>query len=189
MSISALVSSVGTAIAAGQCTDLLLRQLDDELKPIGQPTGLVFLFYMLVAFSRVVYLIFSPLNAGIGFFQLPQVQALFFFAFQILAIALIFAIGMMFSRHLYLDLQQHEAERKRSEKIQQARLRLMEFANNHTPCELLPKTIDEAKILTGSKIGFRHFEEPIIKRSSCKPGPPTRSSSCAKLKVADSIMI
>jgi len=46
-----------------------------------------------------------------------------------------------------------------SERISQARLRLMQFANNHTLDELLRFTLDEIETLTGSTIGFFHFLE------------------------------
>jgi len=38
-----------------------------------------------------------------------------------------------------------------------ARLRLLEFAEDHTLDELLEKTLDEAEVLSGSRIGFYHF--------------------------------
>lgn len=49
--------------------------------------------------------------------------------------------------------------RKKNEAIQQARSRLMEYALTHTIEELLVATLDEAEILTGSRVGFYHFVE------------------------------
>ena len=49
--------------------------------------------------------------------------------------------------------------RKRMEELVQARLRLSEFAHDHSLPDLLQKTIDEAERLTGSAIGFLHFVE------------------------------
>ena len=51
-------------------------------------------------------------------------------------------------------------ERKRDRDIQAARLRLMEFAVEHTMHELLVATLDEAGLLTDSPIGFYHFLAP-----------------------------
>ena len=51
-------------------------------------------------------------------------------------------------------------ERKREDSVRLARLRLMEFADNHTLEELLQATLDEAEALTGSLIGFYHFVDP-----------------------------
>lgn len=48
-------------------------------------------------------------------------------------------------------------ERKRARDIRAARLRLMEFAAEHSMNELLVATLDEACALTESRIGFYHF--------------------------------
>ncbi len=50
-------------------------------------------------------------------------------------------------------------ELKRVERIMQARLRLLEFANSHSMDELLTATLDEIEALTGSAIGFYHCLE------------------------------
>lgn len=49
------------------------------------------------------------------------------------------------------------SEQKRSEIIMQARLRLMELANQQNLNEILTATLDEAEALTQSQIGFYHF--------------------------------
>ncbi len=56
---------------------------------------------------------------------------------------------------LLVQLQQ----RRQSESIIQARLRLMQYANTHTLDELLQYTLDVIESLTGSTIGFFHFLE------------------------------
>ena len=48
---------------------------------------------------------------------------------------------------------------KRTDRIIQARLRLLEFADSHSLDELLTETLDEIESLTGSAIGFYHFVE------------------------------
>jgi two-component system CheB/CheR fusion protein len=50
-------------------------------------------------------------------------------------------------------------ERKRSENLLSARLRLMEFAVTHSLEEILRETLDEVGELTGSPIGFYHSVE------------------------------
>jgi two-component system CheB/CheR fusion protein len=50
-------------------------------------------------------------------------------------------------------------ERKRTENLLSARLRLMEFAVTHSLEEILRETLDEVGDLTGSPIGFYHFVE------------------------------
>lgn len=49
------------------------------------------------------------------------------------------------------------AERKRTEGIIQARLRLMEISLNHSLEDILTATLDEAEQLTNSEIGFYYF--------------------------------
>ncbi len=51
-------------------------------------------------------------------------------------------------------------ERKRAENIIRTRLRLIEFAIDHSLAELLQKTLDEVCALTDSPIGFYHFVDP-----------------------------
>ncbi len=48
-------------------------------------------------------------------------------------------------------------ERKRTEQLLLARMRLTEFGMSHTLDELLQATLDEAEALTESRIGFYHF--------------------------------
>ncbi len=50
-------------------------------------------------------------------------------------------------------------DRKKTEEMLQARMRLMEFANSHNLEVILQKTLDEIGTLTGSPIGFYHFVE------------------------------
>jgi len=50
-------------------------------------------------------------------------------------------------------------ERKRVERVNAARLRLMQLAATHSLDELLEATLNEAEELTGSLIGFYHFVE------------------------------
>jgi len=48
-------------------------------------------------------------------------------------------------------------ERKRTEELAAVRIRLQEFAAEHTLEELLQATVDEAELLSGSVVGFYHF--------------------------------
>ena len=48
-------------------------------------------------------------------------------------------------------------ERKQAERVLKARLRISDFALDHSLEELLTKVLDEAEALTGSEIGFFHF--------------------------------
>jgi PAS domain S-box-containing protein len=51
-------------------------------------------------------------------------------------------------------------ERKRTEEVAAARLRLLEYAPSHSLEDVLAATLDGLEGLTGSRIGFYHFLEP-----------------------------
>ncbi len=56
-----------------------------------------------------------------------------------------------------LGIARDITERKLKEKIQAAKLRLIEFSATHASVELLQNFLDEAEALTNSSIGFYHF--------------------------------
>ncbi len=58
------------------------------------------------------------------------------------------------------------SDRKRTENVITARMRLLQFAATHSVEDLLQATLDEAEKLTGSCIGFYHFLEPDQKTLS-----------------------
>jgi len=58
-----------------------------------------------------------------------------------------------------MGMVQDITERKQAEIIQDAQLRLIEYAVNHSIRDYIRKFLDEAEALTGSTIGFYHFVE------------------------------
>ena len=58
-----------------------------------------------------------------------------------------------------LGIGRNITERKFKEKMQAAKLRLLDFAAVHSTTELLQRFLDEAEAFTESKIGFYHFVE------------------------------
>ena len=60
----------------------------------------------------------------------------------------------------YIQAQYRDiSERRRSEQVLRARVRLSEYSHGHNLDELLTRTLDEAELLTGSQVGFFHFVE------------------------------
>lgn len=57
-------------------------------------------------------------------------------------------------------------QRKKSEKILELRIRLLEYASSHSLAEFLQEALDEICIFTDSPIGFYHFVEPDEKTLS-----------------------
>jgi PAS domain S-box-containing protein len=54
-------------------------------------------------------------------------------------------------------LEERTRQLRESEKVQAARLRLLEYAVNHSVEDLLQRMLDEAELLTDSSIGFFHY--------------------------------
>jgi PAS domain S-box-containing protein len=63
-------------------------------------------------------------------------------------------------RRLRRAAEDNERELQRSRDLLEVRLRLSEFAANHSLHEVMTRALDEAEALTGSRIGFFHFLEP-----------------------------
>lgn len=71
-------------------------------------------------------------------------------------------------------------ERRRLRNIQEARLRLMEYAIDHSLKELLVATLDEAGVLTESPVGFYHFLEADQKTLALQAWSTRTSSEYCK---------
>ncbi len=59
-------------------------------------------------------------------------------------------------------------DRKRTERILQARLRLMEYSFTHSFQEILTATVDEVEAITDSRVGFYHLLKPYLETVSRK---------------------
>ncbi|NVN89303.1 MAG: PAS domain S-box protein [Desulfuromonadales bacterium] len=71
-------------------------------------------------------------------------------------------------------------ERKRTESVIMARLRLLQFAETHSLDELLEATLNEAEALTGSHIGFFHFLEDDQETISLQNWSTRTKAECCK---------
>ena len=58
----------------------------------------------------------------------------------------------------FVAIKEDVTEQRQNENIMQSRLRLHEFSINHSLQELLQETLDEIEKLTGSQVGFFHFQ-------------------------------
>lgn len=105
------------------------------------------------------------LPAGIFFSEVLAMVLVFFYKgpylITILIDAVITTILMLPLIYLlsYRPLLNHIAEQDRAESIMEVRLKLVQFAAEHSMDELLQTALDEIETLTGSTIGFFHFLE------------------------------
>ena len=118
---------------------------------------------MFVPKSKILRQVLVALPAGVFLSEvIAMVLILFYkgpYGITVLLDAIITTILMLPIIYLisYRPLLKHIAEQDRADRIMQVRLRLVEFALEHTVDELLQKTLDELETLTNSTISFFHF--------------------------------
>lgn len=93
---------------------------------------------------------------GVVYFQrhLPYYQQVIIDAFVMTVI--VFPILYFLS---FRPILKHIQQRYQVERVLQARLRIIQYANVHNLDEILKFTLEELESLTGSKVGFFHFIE------------------------------
>jgi PAS domain S-box-containing protein len=106
--IRTLTVNIALAILTLQCAWLMIMRVDPSLRSITRGVGLVFLIYAFVALVRSVDLLFKPFPADTTLFGLPEFQVISILIFQMLNIALTFALILMVTRRLARDVQIQE---------------------------------------------------------------------------------
>ena len=129
----------------------LLQATNDSLKIQGRYSPVTTLAIMIggIALAEVVAMIVVYFLDGWTYPQLIILDA------SLMTVIIFPLLYFLSFKPLLVQLQQ----RRQSESIIQARLRLMQYANTHTLDELLQFTLDVIESLTGSTIGFFHFLE------------------------------
>ena len=125
-------------------------KLDALSQPQRSPTRLFILTIGSVFMAEVVAMIVVYLLRPMPYLITVLIDAS-------IMTALIFPVLYFLSTK---PLLRHIQQRNQTEKILQARLRLIQHANGHTLDELLQLTLDELETLTGSRVGYFHFLEP-----------------------------
>lgn len=105
--------SVGLLVLTVQCAGLLLRPLDAALRPATRMAGWVFCLFALASGVRVIADLAVP--PGDDFFASGLYDTLVILTYQVLFIALTFALFLMVNYRLFADLERDIAERRRAE--------------------------------------------------------------------------
>jgi len=108
-----IILSAGVSVICFQCSWLLLRRVDAEMRPITSGVGLVFAGYSLVSIARIVVNLAFPSDNN--FFNSNLFDALLVMTDQMLFIVLTFSLFLMVNRRLFTDLERDITERKRVE--------------------------------------------------------------------------
>jgi PAS domain S-box-containing protein len=112
LSIRSMIGCAATVLLAGQCAWTMLFRVDASLKPITRAVGVVLSLYVLVALIRIITLMLIQLPAATHFFQSPMIDSLLIISYQILCIALTFALMLMVTRRMHSDIQIQESHVK-----------------------------------------------------------------------------
>ena len=112
LSIRTDIISAAILLLAAQCSVLLLCRVDPQLKPVTCYVGFIFVGYALAALARIIFIRLDPLSPTGNWFQAPGGQTLVMLVFQMLNIALTFALILMVTRRLWLDEQAQRAVAK-----------------------------------------------------------------------------
>jgi PAS domain S-box-containing protein len=91
-----------------QCSWLMFKRTEPPLRPMTWSVGVVFIAYSTAALIRIVHLATKPLPAATVLFDMPTAQVVYMLIFQMLNIALTFALILMVTRRLARDVQTQE---------------------------------------------------------------------------------
>ena len=147
--------SVALIFICSQASWLMLRGTDASLRSATRVAGIVFAVLCLIGMIQIIvnltiheshYIIVS------GSFGIVATMM-----YQISSVALTFALFIMVTRRLSMDLEKEMLQREQEDKIVRLRLSLLEFATTHSLEEVLQKTLDDVGELVESPVGFYHF--------------------------------
>ncbi len=106
--IRTIIINGALVILTLQCAWLMVRRVDLSLRRVTLGVGLVFFLYSFVALTRAVVLLLKPIPSATSFFELPTLQVMYILVFQMLSIALTFALILMVTQRLAHDVQTQE---------------------------------------------------------------------------------
>jgi PAS domain S-box-containing protein len=108
-----LNTTLGLIVLCSQCAWLLLRRVDAELRSVTKFAGFTFIAYGLV--SAVRFFADWMVPGGNDLFKSGLYDTLVILTYQMLFIALTFALLLMSHRRLFAELEQDVSQRQRAE--------------------------------------------------------------------------
>ena len=149
--------SVALIFICSQASWLMLRGTESSLRSATRVAGVFFAILCLIGVIQIIVNLTIHESHDIivsGSFGIVATMM-----YQISSVALTFALFIMVTRRLSIDLERRRLQREQEEKIIRTRLSLLEFAITHSLDEVLQKTLDEVGDMVESPIGFYHFVE------------------------------
>jgi PAS domain S-box-containing protein len=145
--------SVGLLVICSQCAWLMLHRVDVEVRPISKMVGAIFLTYVLLSVFRFSADIAVP--QGNDLFKSGLYDTLVILTYQMLFIALTFALALMVNRQLFHELQSDILERKHAEEAQKKSEEKFSIAFHNIPDAVIISLVSDGKIIDVNESFFR----------------------------------
>jgi diguanylate cyclase (GGDEF)-like protein/PAS domain S-box-containing protein len=141
--------SLGLLLICIQIAWLLLHRVDKKILRYSRVVGIVFVLYCLVNFVRI--LLETRLPIGNDLFKSGLVDTLAVLIFQMLFIALTYALFLMVSRRLLAELEEDIARRELAEKALKTSEQRFSVAFQNLPDGIVISRIEDGKIIEGNE--------------------------------------
>ena len=102
--------SLGLLMICSQIAWLMLRQTNEEMRPIARDVGIVFIVYCVLSIARIIVDVALP--ADQDFFHSNVYDSLLVMLYQMFFIVLTFSLFLMVNRRLVANLERDIVERK-----------------------------------------------------------------------------
>ncbi len=141
--------SLGLLLICFQIAWLLLHRVDKKILRYSRVVGIVFGLYCLVNFGRIILEIRLP--PGNDLFKSGLVDTLAVLIFQMLFIALTYALFLMVSRRLLAELEEDITQRERAEKALKTSEQRFSVAFQNLPDAIVISRVEDGKIIEGNE--------------------------------------
>lgn len=145
--------SLALFVYCAQCADLLLRRVGRGARREGVPAGLILLLFALISLVRVFSTFRARLPPDMMAFGVRDAAAIL--TYQMLNIALTFALFLMVNRRLFADLARDTRERLVAEAALRRSDEKFAVAFNNVPDGILLTTFPEGRIVEANDAFFR----------------------------------
>jgi diguanylate cyclase (GGDEF)-like protein/PAS domain S-box-containing protein len=141
--------SLGLLLICFQIAWLMLHRVEKKILRYSRIVGIVFGLYTLVNFVRII--LETRLPIGNDLFKSGLVDTLAVLIFQMLFIALTYALFLMVSRRLLADLEEDIARRELAEKALKTSEQRFSVAFQNLPDAIVISRIEDGKIIEGNE--------------------------------------
>jgi PAS domain S-box-containing protein len=148
--------SAALLVICSQCAWLMLRRVDVEIRSTTKMVGAIFLAYVLFSVSRFFADLAAPQANDL--FKSGLYDILMILTYQMLFIALTFALVLMVNRQLFHELKSDIFERKHAEDAKKKSEEKFSIAFHNIPDAIVITLVSDGKIIDVNDTFFRITE-------------------------------